>query len=108
MWYNLGDAGKHSDGGVFGNCLFGQALEDGDLDIPEDSPLPGLTLCINYYIYTITTPIINIIEYMTACYLRHNWACFALCHGGRRGISITKVLVTSFPWEKSRGEEGNF
>ena len=53
---DLGDAGKHSDGGVSGNCSFHQALEDGDLDIPEDSPLPCLALC-NYF---ITTPILSL------------------------------------------------
>ena len=42
MWYNLGDAGRQSDGGVFGNCLFGQALENGELNIPKNSPLPGI------------------------------------------------------------------
>ena len=37
----VGDAGRHSDGGILGNCAFGQALEGGDLNIPEDLPLPG-------------------------------------------------------------------
>ena len=37
----VGDAGRHSDGVILGNCAFGQALEDGDLNIPEDLPLPG-------------------------------------------------------------------
>lgn len=43
MWYDycVGDAGRHSDGGIFGNSTFGQALEDGDLNIPEGLPMPG-------------------------------------------------------------------
>ena len=38
----VGDSGRHSDGGVLGNSAFGQILEDGDLKLPDDSPLPGL------------------------------------------------------------------
>ena len=38
----VGDAGRHSDGGILSNCAFGQALEDGNLNMPEDLPLPGL------------------------------------------------------------------
>lgn len=53
VWYNLGDSGKHSDGGVFANSAFGQALENGALDIPEDSPLPGFALC-NYCILLLS------------------------------------------------------
>ena len=39
----LGDAGRHSDGGVLSNSEFGQALEDGSLSIPHPCPLPGTT-----------------------------------------------------------------
>ena len=39
---DIGEAGRHSDGGVLSNSLFGQALEEGSLSIPEPSPLPGI------------------------------------------------------------------
>ena len=42
---NLGDAGKQGNGGVFGNCLFGQALEDGDLHIPKKITITRYFLC---------------------------------------------------------------
>ena len=40
---DIGDVGRHSDGGVLGNSEFGQALDDGTLGFPTDSPLPGKT-----------------------------------------------------------------
>ncbi|CAL8295076.1 unnamed protein product [Boreogadus saida] len=33
--------GRTSDGGVLANSIFGQALQDGTLGIPEDALLPG-------------------------------------------------------------------
>ena len=100
---DLGDAGKHSDGGVFGNCLFHQILEDGDLDIPEDSPLPGLALC-NYF---ITTSILTLSTCLHTISGTTGPALPYICHGGRQGISSAKVLVTSLPWKKCRGAKGN-
>ena len=38
---DVGDAGRHSDGGVLSNSHFGQALEDETLCLPSDSALPG-------------------------------------------------------------------
>ena len=46
----LGDAGRHSDGGVFANSRFGQAVDNGDLNIPDDQPLPGIYISIQYNI----------------------------------------------------------
>ena len=40
---DLGDAGRHSDGGVLSNSEFGLALEDGSLSFPGPCPLPGTT-----------------------------------------------------------------
>jgi hypothetical protein len=37
---DIGDNGRHSDGGVLTNSEFGQALENGTLSIPSDCPLP--------------------------------------------------------------------
>ena len=40
---DIGDAGRHSDGGILANSEFGNALEIGSLSIPELCPLPGTT-----------------------------------------------------------------
>lgn len=40
---DLGDAGRHSDGGVLSNSEFGKALEAGSLSFPAPRPLPGTT-----------------------------------------------------------------
>ena len=41
---DIGEVGRHSDGGVLSNSAFGQALEENTLSIPSPSPLPGDTL----------------------------------------------------------------
>jgi hypothetical protein len=38
---DVGDSGRHSDGGVLSNSTFGKALDDGRLNFPSDCPLPG-------------------------------------------------------------------
>ena len=38
---DVGDSGRHSDGGVFSNSAFGQATELGSLSLPVSRPLPG-------------------------------------------------------------------
>ena len=38
---DIGDAGRHSDGGVFSNSSFGQAIESESLAIPPPRALPG-------------------------------------------------------------------
>lgn len=38
---NVGAQGRISDGGVFSNCSFNAALNDGSLNLPEPSPLLG-------------------------------------------------------------------
>ena len=40
---DVGDCGRHSDGGVLSNSTFGQALDSGKLSIPTGRPLPGTT-----------------------------------------------------------------
>ena len=40
---DIGNAGRHSDGGVLSNSDFGQALEDGSFSIPSPCPLPSTT-----------------------------------------------------------------
>ena len=41
---DVGDAGRHSDGGVLSNSAFGQAMDSGDLSLPDvsnvTSPIP--------------------------------------------------------------------
>lgn len=40
---DVGDAGRHSDGGFFSNSTFGKALGSGSLDIPSPRSLPNTT-----------------------------------------------------------------
>ena len=40
---DIGDAGRHSDGGVLAHSEFGKALENNSLSFPEPRPLPGTT-----------------------------------------------------------------
>ena len=40
---DIGEAGRHSDGGILANSEFGQALENGNLSIPDPHPLTGTT-----------------------------------------------------------------
>ena len=40
---DVGDAGRHSDGGVFSNSEFGKALDSGMLGIPNPKLLPNTT-----------------------------------------------------------------
>ena len=37
---DIGDNGRHSDGGVLSHSNFGQAMESGSLSIPEPANLP--------------------------------------------------------------------
>lgn len=40
---DVGDSGRHSDGGVLANSAFGKALLDDKLPFPDSRPLPGTT-----------------------------------------------------------------
>ena len=40
---DIGNCCRHSDGGVFANSAFGQAIESGVLSIPPPIVLPGTT-----------------------------------------------------------------
>ena len=40
IFVDIGDYGSNADGSVFKNCLFGQALINGQLNIPPPKPLP--------------------------------------------------------------------
>ena len=46
---DIGDAGRHSDGGVFGNSVFGQAMEAGTLSLPAEERVNGITSHIPYF-----------------------------------------------------------
>jgi len=41
--FDLGDVGRHSDGGVLAHSKFGEALENNSLSFPEHHPLPNTT-----------------------------------------------------------------
>ena len=42
---DVGGAGRQSDGGVLSNSLFGRALENGSLRLPDNRSLPGRVPC---------------------------------------------------------------
>ena len=46
---DIGDAGRHSDGGVLNNSAFGQAMKAGELSLPGAELLSGITSPIPYY-----------------------------------------------------------
>ena len=46
--HSTGDAGRHSDGGAFSNSEFGQRLDNKQMHIPTEQPLPGTCiLCVH-------------------------------------------------------------
>ena len=45
---DIGDAGRHSDGGIFSNSAFGRAMEAGELALPEPDIIPGMTSALPY------------------------------------------------------------
>ena len=46
---DVGDAGRHSDGGVFMNSAFGQAMEAGTLSLPDVDNITGIATPIPYF-----------------------------------------------------------
>ena len=46
---DIGDAGRHSDGGVFSNSAFGQAMDEGKLSIPCTDEVSGIASPIPYF-----------------------------------------------------------
>lgn len=40
---DLGGVGRHSDGGTFSHSSFGKGLEEGQMMLPNPTPLPGTT-----------------------------------------------------------------
>ena len=51
---DIGDSGRHSDGGVLSNSAFGQAMESGCLSLPDPEPLPGQTSPVPYFFLLVT------------------------------------------------------
>ena len=45
---DVGQLGRHSDGGVFSNSAFGAAFEREELSLPGPRPLPDSTLSMPY------------------------------------------------------------
>ena len=48
---DIGDAGRQSDGGVFADSDFGQAIENQTLYIPRSRPLPGTSATDLPYVF---------------------------------------------------------
>lgn len=46
---DVGEYGRNSDGRAFQVSNFGQAMQRGDLNLPDPTPLPGETLLVPYY-----------------------------------------------------------
>nr|CAH7748459.1 unnamed protein product [Callosobruchus chinensis] len=46
---DIGAYGSQSDGGVFGNSVFGQRLENNTMNIPPEQVLPGTNIMIPYF-----------------------------------------------------------
>lgn len=46
---DIGEYGRNSDGRVLQNSSFGQAMDLGDLDLPNPTPLPGETQNVPFY-----------------------------------------------------------
>lgn len=42
---DVGGYGRYSDGGTLANSVFGEALRNGTLDLPDDCVLPGSQHC---------------------------------------------------------------
>ena len=47
---DIGDAGRHSDGGILSNSEFGKGLERNSLFLPPDRPLPGMSTFVPYVV----------------------------------------------------------
>ncbi|XP_046472514.1 uncharacterized protein [Neodiprion pinetum] len=47
---DVGAYGKNSDGGIFANCAFGKAIDDGRLNVPPAKPLPGTNVPVPHVI----------------------------------------------------------
>ncbi|CAH2083600.1 unnamed protein product [Euphydryas editha] len=47
---DIGSYGKNSDGGILTNSALGRGLENGTLNVPESSPLPGTNILTPYVI----------------------------------------------------------
>ncbi|XP_066596893.1 uncharacterized protein [Prorops nasuta] len=47
---DIGAFSKNSDGGILAHSAMGKALENGNLNVPKDAPLPGITTYAPYVI----------------------------------------------------------
>jgi hypothetical protein len=45
---DIGAYGSQSDGGIFRNSIFGQRLDSGSLNVPEDNYIPNTNVKIPY------------------------------------------------------------
>ncbi|XP_071576462.1 uncharacterized protein [Temnothorax nylanderi] len=49
IWVDIGQYGSISDGRVWSNSDFGQALDHGEVDLPLDKPLPGTDISFLHF-----------------------------------------------------------
>lgn len=50
IYCNIGAKGSASDGGIFNLCSFNKKLQDNELNVPQDSPLPDREKPVPYVI----------------------------------------------------------
>ena len=78
---DIGETGRHSDGGVLSHSLFGKALETNTLSIPRSSPLKGSEFfCIIG------------IENTAFIFMNKITSCRCLCDSWRCGLSRVRRI----------------
>ena len=53
---DIGDAGRHSDGGVLSNSAFGQAMESGELHVHVSIPKAEVISALHFHTCLLAMP----------------------------------------------------
>ena len=110
----VGDAGRHSDGGIFSNSEFGPRLENKQMFIPSAQPLPGMCLCM-FNLLGTTGPSLPFVMVRSSsprqCQSTRRCACVNTTNGriftqygsfpsssGGRGPSIERLPHAALSW----------